>query len=316
MLSHARDEARLPAPVAAARMLAIGSATTRATLYPSVVPGSATAIVLPALGRAAAGYARLAHVLNLHGLNVVTIDLRGVGTSSIRADADTDWGYLDLVDQETCAAVELARDAYPSSPIFLAGHAEGGHLALLHLARHPASGVAGAFLVGSGSPYFRMHDGVARLALQSAAAMIAISTRRSGVGPGSRLLFSSAQPRSLMNEWLVFARTGRFVVAHNHGWHAESALGGVRCPIVALGLRGDRHAPPRAIRHLCEKTSAALWYEQVQSAGNGAPPGRCAWLDNPESTVAAIAANLCRLGIVRSGLAPVRSGMRPVERAA
>ncbi|MCB1630115.1 MAG: alpha/beta fold hydrolase, partial [Xanthomonadales bacterium] len=55
-------------------------------------------LILPALGVRAAAYRHLAQALNVHGLDVLALDLRGVGSSSVRASRQHDWGYQDLLD--------------------------------------------------------------------------------------------------------------------------------------------------------------------------------------------------------------------------
>lgn len=299
VLKEERDNAFAPPRIAETRVLAIGAGTTEATLYPGVVPRAPTAVILPAMGVPARSYARFARVLNLHGLNAVTIDLRGVGTSSRRASSEEDWGYLDLVDQETHAAVAVARAMSPAAPIFFVGHSLGGHLALLYLARHAADGIAGAFLAASGSPYVRAYKGSMRLVVGGLALAIGWSVGHWGFWPGDRFRFAGVQPRRLMSEWKAFAQTGQLVTARNEGWHAEAALRSVRAPIVALAMQGDRYVPVRSVEHLCAKTSGVVWHERVGSAAARRAPGHFGWLREPESTVCAMAANLARLGISR-----------------
>ena len=300
MLNHDLDEDALPSVAPRTKIVNVPGGTTQATLYPSVIPGTPTAIVLPAMGTPARVYARLARVLNFHGLNAVTIDLRGVGTSSLRADRHHDWGYLDLVDDETDAAVALARDAFPDTPFFFLGHSLGGHLALLHLARHPASGVTGAVLVASGSPYVRLYRGFSWLVLQALVALARVTSERRGVWRGDKYRFGGIQPRTLMREWTAFARTGFLVPEGDPAWNAEAALHELRSPIVALAMRGDHYAPERAIRHLTAKTAAAISEEHVAHAIPAHAPGHFGWLRDPETTACAIAANLGRLGLSRS----------------
>lgn len=298
MLNHELDMDAFPSLAARSCTVAVPAGTTEATSYPSIVPHSPTAIVLPAMGVPARRYARLARVLGFHGINAVVVDLRGTGSSSLRAARHVDWGYLDLVDHEVEAAVVLARGCFPGTPRFFVGHSLGGQLALLHLARHAAADVAGAVLVASGSPYAGAYRGAMRLVLPALAAMIRFWSTREGVWRGDRFRFGGLQPRTLMSEFARFIRSGELRLEGAPAWNVEAALRGIRAPVVALTVRGDRYAPPGSVRHLHAKLRSIVWQEEMHGAGPA--PGHFGWLRDPEATACAIAANLPRLGISRS----------------
>ena len=298
MLNGTLVRAASPQNVVETRVIGIPSGTTQATIYPSSISDAPTAIVLPAMGVPARAYARTAAQLAVHGVNVVAIELRGIGASSVTADGRNDWGYLDLVDHEVEAAVATAADVFPVSRRFFVGHSLGGHLALLHQARYPERDLAGTFLVASGSPYARMYGLAMRPVVSALAMLIDHSLRRHRLWRGDRLRFGGVQPYTLMREWASFTRTGKLVP---HGeWNAERALAALNAPIVALAMSGDRYAPSSAIRHLAAKTSGPVWHESVAVTRIGRAPGHFAWLRDPETAVCSIVANLFKLGLSRS----------------
>ncbi len=101
-------------------------------------------VCLPAMGVAAAYYATLAQALRGQGFDAVTADLRGIGTSSVRAGRRSDFGYHEMVELDYPAIVAAVRDEFPQSQIYLLGHSLGGQLACLFAAARPrqASGSA------------------------------------------------------------------------------------------------------------------------------------------------------------------------------
>src|SRR5690606_2089967 len=76
-----------------------------------VVPESPAAVVVivPGMGVPASYYEPLARALARRGLAVATSELRGIGTSSIRARRGTDFGWRELVELDMPAILDAAR---------------------------------------------------------------------------------------------------------------------------------------------------------------------------------------------------------------
>ena len=57
-------------------------------------------ILCPAMGVAASYYDRFAQALAARGITAAIADLRGQGSSSLRAGRACNWGYADMVEQD------------------------------------------------------------------------------------------------------------------------------------------------------------------------------------------------------------------------
>jgi len=89
----------------------------------------------------------LASTLTEAGFLVLTLDLRGHGTSGPRADQGGSWSYEDLV-ADTGVVLKFARERAPNIPLFTVGHSLFGHTALAYLGQFPESPVAGHVAMG------------------------------------------------------------------------------------------------------------------------------------------------------------------------
>ncbi len=261
--------------------LDFGHAHTRATLFRTGRPDAPVLLVVPALGVPARSYLRLAAAVQAQGMHALLADLRGMGDSSVRARRGVDWGYLDLVDDELRAMHALARAELPDAPPVLVGHSLGGHLALLHQARHPDQPVTGIALVASGSPWHR-HFGALSPLLRGFGALTRAMTERLGVFRGDWLGFGGAQGASLMREWAGFLAAGRLAPLGEEGWDPHPALERLQRPIYAISMRRDHYAPPTATEHLAGLTAGPLELVRLESVADGKPPGHFLWMRHPE----------------------------------
>jgi predicted alpha/beta hydrolase len=208
-------------------------------------------LCIPAIGIRAAYYAPFADALARLGVHFAVIELRGIGASSVRASRAADFGYATLVEQDLPAAIEQARAAFPSSPIWLLGHSLGGHLACALVARRPGLDVEGPVLVASGLSWYRhfpLPRGPMVLAYTQAATAAA---HLLGHFPGARLGFGGREARTLMRDLGRIARTGRFEPRGLEG--LEKALALVERRVWAISLAGDGLAPEAAVEALLAK---------------------------------------------------------------
>jgi predicted alpha/beta hydrolase len=242
---------------------------------------------LPALGVAARHYLPLADAFAATGTAVFVHEWRGNGSSSLRAGGGVDWGYRALLLDDIPASEAAVSAALPALPRVLGGHSLGGQLACCRLALSPGT-AEGAWIVGSGSPYWRAFPWPYRPLLPLAYRFIAWLAAHNGVLPGRRIGFGGNEAAGLIRDWARTATSGRYAAA---GIDAEQGLAHVRGRVRAVALAQDWMAPPSSLRFLLSKMPAADTATVVLDAASlGVPADHFAWMKSP----AAVAAWLSR----------------------
>lgn len=224
------------------------------TLFPSS-PNAPLLLIGPAMGTPARVYTPLAEAFAAAGVNAVVIELRGIGSSSVRASKTVDYGYRDLVEKDWAAAVSALRQRFGAVPLYLFGHSLGGHISLLFAAGHPRK-IAGAIIVASGSVYFRGWKGVRSLGILAFTQFAGALSGTLGYFPGKRVGFGGTEAKTLMQDWARFARTGRVDMA-GEGTDYELALPALRFPVLGLSFDDDKLAPHRSQQNLLNKLKGA-----------------------------------------------------------
>ncbi len=237
-------------------------------------------LLLPALGIPAGAYRRVAEALHRGGCHVLAIDLRGVGSSSVRASSKVDWGYAEMVDGELEALLGYAREQLPQSSLHWFCHSMGGHLAVIHSIQRCCAGrptIDGLILVASGSPQLDMLAprvrGQARFLLWMVRAMLAVM----GVFRGDWVGFGGRQSATLMREWAGFVRRGEMPVG-------DARLGAAQpidTRVLGLAMQGDDYAPAEAVTALLQRLVSAPQVETINAATGQTEPGHSAWLKSP-----------------------------------
>nr|WP_222109155.1 alpha/beta fold hydrolase [Streptomyces cupreus] len=223
------------------------------------VPTVPVVLVVPAMGTAARFYRSFARALYSTGLSVVLGDLRGQGERAPNGSRAPAFGYAELV-ADLAAASTAVRELAPQAPLVLLGHSLGGQLALLQAA-HSATGHErppdAVVLIAAGSVWYGSYGmlcGAGVLIGSQSAALLATAL---GHWPGDRLGFGGRQPARVMRDWARQARTGRYRLGRHPGTRTEELLRRLRLPVLAVGVEGDRLAPPAAVDHLCGKLPSA-----------------------------------------------------------
>lgn len=264
----------------------LGDGRTAGWLFIAARPEAPVALVVPALGVAARSYRRFGAALCNAGLHAACLDMRGVGSSPVRARRGVDWGYLDLVDIELNLLYDQVAERLPRAPRVLVGHSLGGQLALLHQARHPQRAVRQVVLLASGSPWSRCYPLGSRSALRGFGAATSAMCRWLGVFRGDLLRFGGPQGATLMRQWAGFVRTGRLGVLQGE-WDADAALARLDRPILGLHMRGDHYTPRASTVQLAGMTAGTFRLETIDE-----PPGHFRWMREPGPVVARLAERL------------------------
>lgn len=214
-------------------------------------------IVCPAMGVQGRYYKGFAEALNASGYQAVTFDLRGQGTSSLRASKKVNWGYQDLVSQDWPALLRAVRAQRPEAPVYFWGHSQGGHISSLFLAANP-SAASGLILIASGLVYFRGWPFPQNLKLLAQTQIIRAAAVGLGYFPGEKMGFGGLQAKNEMVDWSNNALFGSFKLL-NSSVDYEAKLKQVAVPVYAFSLEGDDYAPPGAVRGLAKKMPAARY---------------------------------------------------------
>lgn len=245
-------------------------------------PDAAPAIVLfPGLGIPAGFYDLFAQALCSRGFNVAIGELRGQGDSRPRPDANSTYGYHELVSIDFPAIFEVVREQFPASTPYVMGHSMGGQLAVMYAARVRGR-LGGVILVASGSPYYRGFSGMGSPGLLLGSAAMSITANIAGFWPGDKLDIGGfgRQSKVLISDWSRFARTGR-IEPEGADINYDERISRLTLPVLSVSIEGDELAPRSSAKNLVRKMPNAdvtIWHQEQPLGHNG-------WIRNPSGTI-------------------------------
>lgn len=225
------------------------------TLYENSDDAAPVFLILPAMAVPAGKYQTLAECLLQNNMSAATLDLRGVGLSSVRASRQCDFSYQTLLDQDIDCAIKRIKQVLPKAPLYLLGHSLGGQLSVLYSGLNHDK-LSGIVLAASCSVYYagwRFPRSIGLLLLSQLAAIIA---QLYGHFPGHSLGFGGREARSLMRDWANNARTGDYTLKNSQHQYNE-LLAKVDCPVLAVNFTEDQFAPVKATEQLLAKLTKA-----------------------------------------------------------
>ena len=248
----------------------------------SGAPQGPGALVLPAFGVPAGAYRRLAETMARAGTATGVAEWRGGGASPARAARGIDWGYTDLLQHEVLGGLAAMRERLQGRPIVIIGHSLGGHIGLMARALAPP-GLAGVLTVASGTPTMRFFSPKLRWLLRLVLSTHRVSGPLLGYFPGHFIGFGGRQPRTLMDEWGLLARLGRFEIQGRNLLEPRSdEARGIL--VRALSLPHDTYAPRAATEHLLQLAGVAAGaIERFEGPG---PLTHFDWLKEPQALAA------------------------------
>jgi predicted alpha/beta hydrolase len=218
-------------------------------------PDAPVFLCLPAMGVAAAYYIGFGEALRESGVHVVISDLRGIGSSSMRASRACDFGYREILAHDLPALVAAVRERFPASPRFLFGHSLGGQLWSLYLSANPGA-ADGIVNVATCNVHYQGWPRPARYGVLGTALLFRALGETLGYVPAGRFGFAGNEARTLMADWSNNCLKGTYVLA-NDPLDYESALRALRKRVLSLSLEGDRLAPRQAVGKLVAKMESA-----------------------------------------------------------
>ncbi|MFC3963308.1 alpha/beta hydrolase family protein [Nocardia jiangsuensis] len=239
-------------------------------------------VIVPGLGVPGGYYESVARDLAARGFDTAIGELRGNGDSRPEPDADSSYGYHELVSVDFPAIFQVVRNRFPQSTPYLLGHSIGGQLSVLYAARIRGR-LGGLILVASGTPYHRGFRGLSGPGMLLGTAAVALTAGVAGYWPGDRIGGPAGfgrQSRVLISDWARLARTGRFVPM-GADIDYEERIGRLKLPVLSITMTGDEIAPAASAAHLVRKLPAAevtTWTQPERLGHNG-------WIRECGSTV-------------------------------
>ncbi len=263
---------------------------------PSVDADTPVILCVPAMGVRASYYQPLAEALCSQGFPVVTTDLRGLGSSSVRANRKNDFGYREIVELDLPALLDAVADALPGRDIFVLGHSLGGQLACLVAAADPQA-ITGLILVASCSVYHGSWPFPKSLLVLMFEQTAALTARILGYFPGHLVGFGDREARRLTCDWAFQGRTGRYQAAGSTRRY-EELLATSAVPVLAVSLSDDSYAPRRAVEHLLSKMPQApkTHLHLAPNELGGDSVGHFGWVKRADCLAPKIAAWIRRAG--------------------
>ncbi|MBT3980577.1 MAG: alpha/beta fold hydrolase [Bacteriovoracaceae bacterium] len=208
-------------------------------------------VCLPAMGVPRKLYRPFAQKLSEAGFHVINFELRGIDSSSIRPGRNVDFGYAHFLKYDLPAYVELAGSTFDGLPLYLCGHSLGGQLSALYLSQHPKS-AKGLILVAACLVHYKGWSFPKNLAILGGTHLAYQISKIVGHFPGRKLGFGGQEAVSVMRDWSFNGRTGRYKLS-GCGIDYDQSLKDLDIPILAISIKGDIFAPPKAVDLLISK---------------------------------------------------------------
>lgn len=246
-----------------------------------------TLLLIPGMGIPARHYIEFGRALDASGHRVLIHEWRGIGSSSLRAARNCNWGYRELLQSDLAAAVAAARDSAPDARIWLAGHSLGGQLACIAAARASQT-VAGVAVIASGAPYFAAYPGRMRWTLRIIFRLFPALAGLVGYFPGRRLGWGGNEARGVISDWARTGRTGRYDLP-TLDFNAEAALAGLDCPLLVLRMLDDSWVPQGSVDRLVAKMPRGRTEQRgIERDRQGRRADHFNWLKVPAASAAEV----------------------------
>jgi predicted alpha/beta hydrolase len=255
--------------------------------HPACVRDGPVLLFLPALGVPADRYDRFAQALATQGVGVAVPDWRGLGSSSLRAGRDCDWGYPELVALDVRAARAALEARLAGVVPAIGGHSLGGQVAVLAAALEPER-YSALVLVATGVPDARTFGASRAIGVRLFAGAIGPITRVCGYFPGKRLRWAGREAARLMRQWAGTVRSGRY---DGVGIPAiEARMANLALPTLGVRFSNDWLASARSLDALIGKLGdGAHAIEVFDAARLGEVPDHFRWLRAPAALANVVA---------------------------
>ncbi|MET0583154.1 MAG: alpha/beta fold hydrolase [Pseudoxanthomonas sp.] len=242
---------------------------------------------LPALGVSARHYLPLAEELSARGVAVFLHEMRGNGSSNLRASRNKDWGYREILSVDVAGSDEAIRQHCPAPVRAIGGHSIGAQFAACYLALYPHA-FQKLWLVASGSPYWRNFPAPRRYAFPFAFQLVPWLADLRGSLPGRRLGFGGDEARTLMRDWANVGLSNRYA-ASGMDIDLEAALSAVDADTRGVLMAQDWFAPRSSMQSLLDKMPRSRSRVTVlDAAALTVPADHFAWMKQPQAVANAL----------------------------
>jgi predicted alpha/beta hydrolase len=199
-----------------------------------IVVGSATAVPR-------GFYKRFAEFANKHGVNVLTVDYRGIGGSKHAPLRGFEREYADWSKLDLAAAVQWCTQR---GRTWLVGHSLGAHA----IGQLPApNDLQAAYVCGGGAGWHGWMPFPENLKVAFLWNVIGpISTRLLGYMPMSRFGGGEDLPMGVYRDWKYWCRFPHYFFDDPKAKHITDRFADVRIPIAATAATDDLWAPPKS----------------------------------------------------------------------
>jgi predicted alpha/beta hydrolase len=275
------------------RVAFFDGSSTELTVMRADAPAAPVVLCLPAMGVRSGYYEVLGDVLAESGFHAVLADLRGSGTSSVRASRRISFGYAEILEMELPGIVEAVCQEFETEQVIVLGHSLGGQLGLLLAAT--SDRVSHTVIVASGSAWYRTMPGIRSVGRFLGLQLMFATTLLWGYLP-EWFPFAGREARQLMLDWGFESMTGRYRVSRGSTDY-ETALARSTVPALFVLLPDDPYVPAACTRHLARKLRlASVEHREIPAAEfRLRTTDHFRWVTRPQAVVEAAAEWLKRM---------------------
>ena len=196
-------------------------------------------VVASATGVPRGFYRRFAEFAQARGVNVVTIDYRGIGDSKPATLKNFDMQYADWSTLDLAAAVDFAAER---GKVWLVGHSLGGHA----IGQLPDPNILqAAYVCGAGAGWHGWMPRPERYRVWAMWNVLGpIGTRMYGYHPMSKLGAGEDLPMGVYRDWKRWCALPHYFFDDPEAKAITDKFADVRIPIGAAVSRDDLWAPP------------------------------------------------------------------------
>lgn len=242
----------------------IGNASVEVEIYQANPNPARVALIQPAMGVRASFYKPLATSLAQTGIAVVSMDLRGLGGSSVRPSSKVDFGYSELAD-DCHRAAEWIQNEFPQAKRLLIGHSLGGQTGLLSEAKHPGS-FDHVCLVASCLLHAKGWKGKYRAGIWMANLVYPVVASMLGYFPGKVMGLGGTEAKTVIKDWASIIPKGKFRL-RNDEFNYEEGLQKLETPITAISFEADWLAPKDSVANFLAKVPNSHQKEHFHLSG-------------------------------------------------